>query len=460
MSFLISGQAYVIPAERVLEVGRRPVITRVPNAPAALAGLMNFRGAAVPAIRLSALIDATEVTASNEARIIVYDYQHPVALLIDEILPLTATGSATAGKLDIQKLLAEGFVTTAAPARPKIGMNATPTSAKPGEAAEERSLVAFTVSGQNFALPLDVVAEVTPLPAEVTGWPRSEAAIMGMFPLRGEVLPLISIARLLYLQDGRATRHHIVVTRLGPARVGLVVDELVGVRRIAEAMIEPVPGILQRGEGDAEIDAIARAGGTGALISILSPSRLFRNRVIREIAVHNQTGAGAAMHRPEAASHRFIIFSIGDDVFGLPLEAVSEIVQLPDAIAHVPNAPAFIAGVINLRGKPLPVIDQRLRFNAVNGQAGRKSRVIVLTIGQFQAGFIVDQVSEILAVPAAAITPAPPLPGDNAQTFDRVAARGADGAMILLINPEELLQKAERDLLDRFKPDAGAMSKP
>jgi purine-binding chemotaxis protein CheW len=292
----------------------------------------------------------------------------------------------------------------------------------------------------------------------VTGWPRSEAAVMGMYSLRGEVLPLISLTKLLGLKVGSTRRHHIVVTWLGPARVGLVVDELDGVTRVEEALIEPVPDILQRGEGDAEIDAIARAGN-GELISILSPSRLFRNRAVG-VAIEDQSQkeTEAAMHRLEA-SHKFLIFSIGDDVFGLPLEAVNEIIRLPGVVSHVPRAPGFISGVINLRGKPLPIVDQRLRFNAVTGQPERKARVIVLTIGEIQAGFIVDSVSEILDVPCSAIAPAPVLPGENTQTFDRVAARGADGGMILLINPEELLQKAERDLLDAFTPDAGAASK-
>ena len=122
----------------------------------------------------------------------------------------------------------------------------------------------------------------------------------------------------------------------------------------------------------------------------------------------------------------------------------------------MPNAPEFVAGLINVRGKAVPVIDQRVRFDAGQSATAKRPRVIVVTIERLQAGFIVDSVSEILSVPGAAIGPAPQLPGNGMQVFDRVAARGDAGAMILLVDPRELLDKAERDLLERFKPAAGA----
>ena len=152
--------------------------------------------------------------------------------------------------------------------------------------------------------------------------------------------------------------------------------------------------------------------------------------------------------------HRFVVFRVGQDMFGLPIEAVDEIVRLPTAIARVPNAPTFVAGVINLRGKALPVIDQRVRFAAENSVSGKTPRVIVLTIEGMQAGFIVDAVSEIVSVPGSAIGPAPDLPGDGSQVFDRVAAKDGTGALILVVGPKELLDGAERDLLERFKPSS------
>ena len=314
-------------------------------------------------------------------------------------------------------------------------------------------MVEFAVGGQSFALPLDNVAEVLRVPNDVTSVPRSEAIVIGMSELRDAVIPLISLAGLLGLQGRAGARQHIIVTELDAARIGLVVEEIHGVVRIPQNAIGPVPAILQRGEGDAEIEAIARSSGPRPLISILSPQRLFGSRVIAG-AIGSRRMEGPEMLENEIADaqQRFIVFKIGDDVLGLPIGAVDEIAQLPEAIARVPNAPDFIAGVINLRGSALPVIDQRVRFDAAPARGAKRPRLIVLTIEHLRAGFIVDSVNEIISVPASAISQAPNLPGDGALVFDRVVARDETGAMILLIDPRQLLNKAEQDLLDRFKP--------
>ncbi|RDJ20850.1 chemotaxis protein [Bosea caraganae] len=455
--FAVSGQGYSLPAEHVLEVGRRPTITRVPNAPAALAGLMNFHGVATPVVRVSALVagpESNDFASSSESKIIVYDEGGAVALLIDDVVQLSADSSAQS--LNIGRLLADTFLTTARISRRNVvqsGYEAPREGAPIND--RDRALLSFQVSGQYFALPLESVVEVLTLPVDVTGLPRSEVTSVGMISLREELVPLISLAALLGLPGDANGRRHVVIVRFEEARVGLVVDTMRGVVRIPESSVEPVPSILQRGDGDAEIDAIARGDDGRPLISILSPSGLFRNRAV-SVELAGQAAENKTMTDVSTAeaNQRFIVFQLGDDVFGLPIGSVDEIVQLPEAISRVPNAPEFVTGVINVRGKAVPVIDQRLRFDAAQSATAKRPRVIVVTIERLRAGFIVDSVSEILSVPDSAIGPAPQLPGNGGHVFDRVAAR--DGAMILLVDPRELLDKAERDLLERFKPAPGA----
>jgi purine-binding chemotaxis protein CheW len=460
LAFLVAGKSYCVPARRVLEIGRKPVLTRVPNAPSSLAGLMNFHGAAIPVVRLAVLLKESEdEPASPDLNVIVYDDQTPVALLVDGVQRLNEAAASTARLLDIAGLLAARFV-EATPGTRRAALKQA-LAGQPAANEPERPLVAFSVAGQSFALPLDNVAEVLRVPEDVTSMPRSEAIVIGMWELRDEVIPLISLAGLLGLQGRAGTRQHIIVTELDTARIGLVAEEIHGVVRIPEGAIGPVPAILQRGEGDAEIEAIARSSGPRPLISILSPQRLFGSRVIAGAISSRRMESPDMLDNEKAdAQQRFIVFRIGDDVLGLPIGAVDEIAQLPDAITRVPNAPDFIAGVINLRGSALPVIDQRVRFDAAPAKGAKRPRLIVLTIEHLRAGFIVDSVTEIISVPTAAISQAPNLPGDGAQVFDRVVARDETGAMILLIDPKQLLNKAEQDLLDRFKTEPESALQP
>ena len=132
--------------------------------------------------------------------------------------------------------------------------------------------------------------------------------------------------------------------------------------------------------------------------------------------------------------------------YGLPIAAVDEVVRRPDTLTRVPRAPAFVEGVMNLRGKVVPVIDQRQRF-ASAGSGSRNRRVLIVTIDGLQAGFTVDSISEIISAMPHELTPAPELSADGVRVFDRVVRLERDGRMILLVDPRALLDRAERDLL-------------
>jgi purine-binding chemotaxis protein CheW len=114
--------------------------------------------------------------------------------------------------------------------------------------------------------------------------------------------------------------------------------------------------------------------------------------------------------------------------------------------------------VINLRGAVLPVIDQRQRFDMprLEGRDGR--RLVVIQTGRHRAGLIVDSVSEVLRTTADAIKDAPDLTEDIAQLVIGVVNIEAEGRILLILDPAELLTRAERGLLDKFEGAAQAPS--
>jgi purine-binding chemotaxis protein CheW len=452
LSFLVESKQFGLRAADVIEVQRTPTITRVPNGSSSLAGLMNFHGTAIAVVRMSSVLGLATSNASgrSETRVVVYGQTPPVALLVDEVVELgTASGRRESGILDVSELLAKEFVAKSVE-RVRIG-EAGRQAYAPVVAEVTVPLLSFRVASQRYALPLESVSEVVVLPADVVVLPRSDTAAVGMLDFRASVLPLISVAALLGLVEGGG-RQHVLIVSLEGSKLGLVVGRVEGVVSIPQAAIEDVPAILQRGEGDAEIDGIARHGRVGELISILSPGKLFRNREIVQAIAQSTSGTAAMPEKAiETSVLQFVVFRLGRETYGLPIGAVDEIVQLPERLTRVPGAPEFVAGVMNLRGKALPLIDQRRRFESATESAG--GRVIVSTVGELRAGFIVDSVSEILRVPASAVTAAPSMPGDGVKVFDRIAA--TDGGMVLVVDPKELLDRAERDLLKNFKPAAG-----
>jgi purine-binding chemotaxis protein CheW len=99
-------------------------------------------------------------------------------------------------------------------------------------------------------------------------------------------------------------------------------------------------------------------------------------------------------------------FRVGRETYGALISSLQEIVRVPD-ITAVPDAPDYMEGVINLRGKIVSVIDLRKRFGEKNVTSGKRNRILVVEHNGRLAGLIVDSASEVLKIPATDVEPAP-----------------------------------------------------
>jgi purine-binding chemotaxis protein CheW len=156
---------------------------------------------------------------------------------------------------------------------------------------------------------------------------------------------------------------------------------------------------------------------------------------------------------PQEHDLRFLVFRLGADEFALPIDAVDEVARVPDQITRLPKTPKFLEGVINLRGEVLPVVDQRRRFDMPARAANADRRLIVVRTERHRAGLIVDSVSEVLRCGSQALKPAPDLTGEALALVRSVINLESAQRMVLLLDPQELLSRAERGLLDTFTKD-------
>lgn len=485
-----NGQLYALGTAEVAEVIRRPAVARVPQAPKGLLGLANLRGTVLPVASLRGLLglsQAAEAESGAAARTIVLDGAAPVALVVDAIGALVsvepdqietrqaelagkpgeklkgafATATAAGGKgavakiLDIGALIAGAFVPQDR-ARPLQAFAASAGREKTEDAADDRQrLVSFDVAGQEYAFPLESVLEVIDAPETLVALPSSEELVLGVTPFRNTLLPLLSLRGLLgFAQGARNGREKVVVARIGDALVGLLADRMRTIFPADAGLIEKIPPVLgARAGGESKIAAIYRGDGGRRLVSLLSPERLFREDVMQRLNAGDistsegkkDTGRGSAEER------QFVVFRLGEDEFGLPIEAVNEVARVPDQITRLPKAPKFLEGVVNLRGDVLPVVDQRRRFDMppLEEQGGR--RLVVVRTERHCAGLIVDSVSEVLRCPASDIEPAPDLTNESVRLVQGVINLEKAGRIVLLLDPAELLTRAERGLLDAFQ---------
>lgn len=142
---------------------------------------------------------------------------------------------------------------------------------------------------------------------------------------------------------------------------------------------------------------------------------------------------------------QLVSFRIGNEEFGVDILNVQEINKMTQ-ITKVPNAPDFVEGVINLRGRIIPVIDLRTRLQLEKKEHDKDTRIIVVEISSKTVGFIVDAVKEVLRVPVS-ITEAPPeiVTGIDSEFIKSVGK--LDDRLLILMDLNKIITSVEkRDL--------------
>lgn len=131
-------------------------------------------------------------------------------------------------------------------------------------------------------------------------------------------------------------------------------------------------------------------------------------------------------------------FSIGKETFGVSLALVHEIVRVPEVTA-VPEAPEFVEGVINLRGRIVPVVDLRKRFGEKQITTSKKNRILVTELDKRIVGVIVDSTSEVLKLKEEQVEPPPAdLLQDGESTYITGIAR-LNERLIILVDLKKVL---------------------
>ncbi len=134
---------------------------------------------------------------------------------------------------------------------------------------------------------------------------------------------------------------------------------------------------------------------------------------------------------------KFLTFLLGEEVYAIEIRLVTEIIAL-QPIAELPEAPEYIKGVVNIRGKVIPVMDIRLKFKLDPVEYGLRTYIIVIDVKGLSVGLIVDNVSEVLSIPDEYIVPPPQMKNRPRNSFIKAVGL-SDEQVKLILDCEELL---------------------
>lgn len=148
---------------------------------------------------------------------------------------------------------------------------------------------------------------------------------------------------------------------------------------------------------------------------------------------------------------QLVIFRLNKEEYGLPITKVQEINRLVP-ITKLPQTPAFVEGIINLRGRIIPIIDLRKRFQLAAKESDDDSRIIIVEVSGQTVGVIVDSVAEVVRILRAEVEPPPPAFILDAKFIEGVGK--VEDRLLILLNIDRILTSQEEIQLKQMKQNA------
>jgi purine-binding chemotaxis protein CheW len=281
----------------------------------------------------------------------------------------------------------------------------------------DNQFVTFSVEGEIFATPMAPVQEIIRVP-DLAQVPLAPPSLLGLANLRGRILPIVNLRRIFGLQnvtDTDATRA--LVINLGTP-LGFVVDRVASVIAVDEDSIEPASSIAS--SVDAKLLTGVVKAANGEIIMILDfaelISREFTEAVSQRGTADHGTPSGAEVKDGEeddghnSDEIQLVSFTVERQEYAADIAAVQEIVQMPDKVVVIPNAPSHVLGLMTLRERLLPLLSLRALLGLPEVQKEDAQRIVVLGLGDNSAvGVVADSVDEVLRVPRKQVEALPSL---------------------------------------------------
>ena len=443
VSFIIDTEKYSFPIDIVQEIVKFFNYTIVPGAHETVKGIMNLRGNVLPLINLRKRLGFKEKPFDKDTRIIVIIAKGlPTGIIVDkldEVLNVTADeiepppnsssddqellkgiakvngGEKIVMVLDENKIIPDKNVYNNT-----LELKNSSKSEIRGKVKQlepEKLIISFKLEKEEFAMDIMNVQEILRL-RDITDVPKSPDFLLGIMKLRENIIPVIDIKALLGLKYDTGENlfkekfsnepdfydetdmRRIVVLNIGGIVAAILVDAVFEVLRISEKLIEPFP---HSGEKDRYQYAkgVCKLDNGNRLLTLISLSETLSKESIDFLhgTIGEQESEIKDVLKKDGMGKEIelVCFDLGGEEYGINIMEVREIIRF-HSITAVPNSPDYVAGIVNLRGNVLPVIDLRIRFDKKIVEWNEENRIVVVEMGNRLTGLIVDDVNDVITI--------------------------------------------------------------
>ncbi|AKM32682.3 hypothetical protein AB870_08960 [Pandoraea faecigallinarum] len=309
----------------------------------------------------------------------------------------------------------------------------------------------FHLGDVEFALPIAALQEVVNYPERVTPVPLSPGFLLGLFNLRGTLIPIVDLKPLLAIAGSASGKlapvaQKIAIVDVDGVRVGLLFDSTSEILRVRASQrtgfeYDPSYALPQVVSGAIKLD------GGDRILQILAPAALVHIENMPQLLARQ--ALTAPQHRQQRQRLQCVSFTVEHSRLALPMGAIREIIRIPD-LQNSALASVFCVGMLNLRGTVVPVIDFAhflgLQANRpdpeVVGTASDPRRILIVKQEDVHFGLLVDAVDSIVTYYADELLAMPSFSASHAQLFSGCIAR-EPAHDIVLLNADALFTHAQ-----------------
>jgi purine-binding chemotaxis protein CheW len=429
VTFIIGEEEYGFPIESVREVLRVGYLTEVPNTPSYVLGVLSVRNTLLPVIDLRKLFDLPSLGEDIRENLERLRREH-------ELQVRDIVNSLTLGA-DITRYSFE-----------ECALRRWLEEFKTSSEDLARSIQSARYDHQELHRKMEEAGRLKDASSEEIDAFSKELNHF-LERLNIDIEEIGSSIETAVKEDQK-----ILVVQFKDLSVGFLVDRMQQVIRVQDKAIESPPAILST-DKTKNLKGIVKLDEGKRLILVLNEEKLINVGEIEEI--REKTASSTGMEYVEETSTeeiQLITFNVGREEFGITIDHVREINRL-DKITSIPRAPAFIKGVMNLRGNVIPIIDLRERFGLEEATSSEVRRVIIVEISEKLTGLLVDSVSEVLRLSKRDVESPPGIIETDVEMKFISGIGKADGGkrIILIIDADKILSSEEKEALKRTEEE-------
>lgn len=425
VTFLVAREEYAFPIASVREVLRIGAITEVPDEPPYILGILSVRNKLLPVVDLRRLFGLPSLAESLQRELEdVAAYAHHAGEAFDR-----HARSGAAWVPDTTSTAVARWMDSLHTASDALGRHYQNL-----RGLFQRLLQTVCIDSRARNLPTLLEEARAPV-----------ASLVEQIRLKVSECQKLLAAEVQ--EDQR-----ILVIELGAMPIGILVDRMNQVVRLPEHCIETPPPLLNS-EKASSLQGIVKLNDGKRLIMLLDQDAMLNSPDLQDL-YSASCASKEAEERTCAVEDllcnndflQLVTFRLGDEEYGISIDEVQEINRF-EHITSVPRSPAFVEGVMNLRGNVIPAIDLRKRFGLEEVEHDEATRVIIVTMNNRLTGLIVDAVSEVFRLHRSSIEPPPGVIATNeSMEFIKGICKDShsDKKMVVMLDVSRLLAQHEQ----------------